>query len=442
MDVRPRPGGPRGRARAGGRGAAPGAARAPAADADRRRAAVLRGPLRAADRRADGLLGEHRQHPHRARPGPSPRRRWPTARRWPRSGRSGGDGGDRAPRPAARSGSSAPRRRSGTATSSSGPSRPACGRAAGGGGPLAAVAAALGAVLVAVPLSRAGPRSPARPAPTTGVSTEIYSDSDPRRPQRRTRPWSTAVRRLPWTARAGDRPGVRRAAGGRPAHVVFVGDYAGTRWALVAAADSTEPPPPDGTGTGLPDLDRLESLMVAWFAGPSGGAPEDMTLQTVPRFVDARRADRPVVSSATGSSPSWPRRATRSTCRPGGPSKPTATSSVRPSSRLTDDDGIAVLDGGHIEASTDRVLRYRVLRDGAEVTGQFDAASRLSTSSSADVDLARLRPAPPPAPGDAAVPRGDRRPPTPAWAGGPAVADWTVLWAGDLPRIRRRKRRG
>ncbi len=51
------------------RGAAAGAAGTSPADADGRRAAVLRRPLGAGDGRPHGLHGEHGQHPHRPRPG-------------------------------------------------------------------------------------------------------------------------------------------------------------------------------------------------------------------------------------------------------------------------------------------------------------------------------------------------------------------------------------
>ena len=60
---------------------------------------------------------------------------WPTARRWPRSGRSGGDGGDLNSATGCTVWLSVLRLRSRTAMSSSGPSRPVWRTNCGGGGP-------------------------------------------------------------------------------------------------------------------------------------------------------------------------------------------------------------------------------------------------------------------------------------------------------------------
>src|SRR3712207_1799881 len=67
-----RPGGSTARGRR--RAAAGRAARAAGADADGGGAALLRGPLRAADRLADGVLAQRGQHPDRPGPGPAARR--------------------------------------------------------------------------------------------------------------------------------------------------------------------------------------------------------------------------------------------------------------------------------------------------------------------------------------------------------------------------------
>jgi hypothetical protein len=93
-------------------------------------------------------------------------------------------------------------------------------------------------------------------------------------------------------------------------------------------------------------------------------------------------------------------------------------------------DGVAAVDAGQVDASIDRALRYRVMRGGAEFSGLPNTEPRPDFVPP-PVELARLRPAPPPAPGDAAV--------APAidtlishlgvWA---HILDLTVLWAGDL----------
>ncbi len=102
---------------------------------------------------------------------------------------------------------------------------------------------------------------------------------------------------------------------------------------------------------------------------------------------------------------------------------------------VPDDQGIAVLDSDQMHASAaDPLPPHRVLRDGTEIIGgRFYVLSDPSFVAP-EVDLARLRPTPPPAPGDAAVPWAidDLAARLGAW---PGVADWTVLWAGDLPRL-------
>jgi hypothetical protein len=291
---------------------------------------------------------------------------------------------------------------------------------------LAAVAA-VAAVLVAVPLSRSdedtGPAAPApRPAP------EIYTI-----PTRGNLAFDDslvdAVRRLPWTARPGDPQVEQPPVNTR--NVVFVGDFAGTRWALVAAADSTEPPPRDVNGDGLPDLDRLESLMVAWFAGPAADGADGMTLQTVPLIVGA---DQPTGLSDLGS------RFVAVVAAPGDDIELSPMRWIEPDGQITREaffdlnaqEGVAVIDGGHMQASIDQVMRYRVLRDGVEVvTDEFDALGDPDFVVS-PFDVTRLRPAAPPAPGDAAVDAVVDH----LYAhlgGGPGIADFTVMWAGDVP---------
>jgi hypothetical protein len=293
---------------------------------------------------------------------------------------------------------------------------------------VAAVAAALCAVLVAVPLSRSDEDS--RPAaPTPASAPEIYS-LPTRGNVASDQPFVDAVRRLPWTARPGDPQVDQPPLNNR--NVVFVGDHAGTRWALVVAASPSEPPPPDEDGDGIPDLDRLEVLMAAWFAGPSGGAPEDMTLQTVPLMV---RTDEPTGLAALGD------RFLAVVAAPGDQIDVSPRRTVEADGEVTrapfepvpDDQGIAVLDTDQMQASPDQLQPYRVLRNGTEFIGRFDMLADPDFVVP-EVDLAHLRPAPPPAPGDAAVPWAidDLAARLGAW---PGVADWTVLWAGDLPRI-------
>jgi hypothetical protein len=62
--------------------------------------------------------------------------------------------------------------------------------------------------------------------------------------------------------------------------VLFAGDVPGGRWALVSRPQTVPPP--------LVDDDELEqelgtgAVVLAWFAGPPGAAPEEMRLQRAP----------------------------------------------------------------------------------------------------------------------------------------------------------------
>ena len=294
---------------------------------------------------------------------------------------------------------------------------------------VAAVVAVLVAVLVGVPALRSKPERDVQPAgPSTGVYSthtrgDLAGDSE----------FVDAVLRLPWTGPAGARE-IQPQLDSR--HVVFAGLAGGAKWALVAGAPPGVPTPPDEDADGLPDLDRLDSFAIAWFSGPSGAGAEEMTVYGEPRIVDA---DEPTaVLSPTrpfgGSSGS----ALVVVAAPGDQIEISALGFIGPDGDITREfsresmaDGVHVSVGGQVDASVDRALRYRVVRGGTEFSGlpQTEPAPDFVPPR---VDLARLRPAPPPAPGDAAV--------TSAidtlishlgvWA---HVMNFTVLWAGDVP---------
>jgi hypothetical protein len=94
-------------------------------------------------------------------------------------------------------------------------------------------------------------------------------------------------------------------------------------------------------------------------------------------------------------------------------------------------DGVVASDAGQVDASVDLALRWRVVRGGTEFSALLETEPRADFVPPA-VDLARLRPAPPPAPGDAAVASAIDTliSHLGVWA---HVLDLAVLWAGDLP---------
>ena len=91
-------------------------------------------------------------------------------------------------------------------------------------------------------------------------------------------------------------------------------------------------------------------------------------------------------------------------------------------------DGIAVLQDAPV-ASQDRAVRYRVTRGNAQFTGTPDSYPH---SFPQHIELVRVHPAPPPAPGDRAAIAAidDLFGRTGISAG--SVRSFTVLWAGDL----------
>jgi len=296
-------------------------------------------------------------------------------------------------------------------------------------GLLVAAAAAVVAVLVAVPAVRSElgrDTDPATPATPTGVYTTptrgmLAGDTG----------FVEGLRRRPWTTRGsrGDVP--------QPPldtrHVVYVTRFEGAKWALVAGA----PPGVVGDTSAAPaDLDELGSVEIAWFTGPEDAVAEEMRVYGEPRIVDS---DEPVALL----SPTVPHdaRATSFVVVVGAPGDQVEVSFMRfigPDGEITRQyeplqtlDGIASVSATQVDASIDRALRYRVLRNGAEFTGLPDTEPARDFVPPA-IDFTRVRPAPPPAPGDAAV--GVAVDELLSTLGGWAsFVDFTMVWAGDLP---------
>ena len=214
------------------------------------------------------------------------------------------------------------------------------------------------------------------------------------------------MRRLPWTT------GAARADVPEPPldtrHVVYAGESSRARWVLVAGADPAAAPAGRRRRRTRAIWTQLDSVAIAWFTGPRDAAAEEMTLYGEPRIVDA---DEPTAVLSP----------TRPTARRGAPSSVAAPGDQIEGSglRWIEPDGDALRDfermdlvdgvdvgegyGRSTHPSTWRPL-YRVVRGGTEFL-VVPATEPAPDFVPPDVDLARLRPAPPPAPGDAAVTR-------------------------------------
>jgi len=297
---------------------------------------------------------------------------------------------------------------------------------------LGALAAVLAVIFVAVPLvvSRTGQDpDPASPAPSTAVYTTPTRGSLAQDVL-----FLEGVRRLPWTTGPAGADVPEPPLDTR--HVVFAGESSRARWVLVAGADPRAPLPPDDDGDGRRDLDEVEAVAIAWFTGPLDAAPEEMTVYGEPRVVDA---DKPTaVLSPTKPYPGPTGSFAVVVAAPGDQIEASGLGEIDSDGNITrifepnlDVDGVHVSEGGQVDASIDRALRYRVVR------GDTEFLVRPETEPAPDfvpprIDLARLRPAPPPAPGDAAVTSAIDELISQLGLFAESI-DFTVLWAGDLP---------
>jgi hypothetical protein len=292
---------------------------------------------------------------------------------------------------------------------------------------LAAVAAVLAAVIV-VPLVVSGTAQESAPAAPAPSSAAVYT-TPTRGGLSHDGAFVDGLRRLPWTTGPGGAGVPEPPLDTR--HVVWAGIVSGGRSALVAGADPDQPLPPDEDGDGRPDLDQLDSVAIAWFRGPTDATAEQMTLHSVPRIV---AADEPtaLTNSATGVAvivgAPGDRIETSGLVRVGSDGTPSREYGARFAP-----EGIAITDPWDVEASIDRSVRYRVTRGSTVFEGEPDAYPN-PDHVPPEVELAQLRPAPPPAPGyaDVAAAIDDLLSRTGVAA---ESLSFTVLWAGDLPSV-------
>jgi len=207
-----------------------------------------------------------------------------------------------------------------------------------------------------------------------------------------------AVRQLPWAGgdlAGSDVPDAPVAS----RRVVFAGDVPGGRWALVVGEDDARPVVDDPELQ--TDLGALSDVAVAWFAGPPGAAPGQLELLGVPRGVDPQY---PVAlsDSTTGALVvvTAPGDQVEVSLRPEIAADGTVTRSWQP---VDAPDGLAVVAVPPSGTSYTESLRYRVVRDGEEVTTTGPDGRGGLDRTPPQVAPDRLRPAPAPAAGDVVV---------------------------------------
>ncbi|WP_369137929.1 hypothetical protein [Modestobacter versicolor] len=214
------------------------------------------------------------------------------------------------------------------------------------------------------------------------------------------------VRRLPWADAGTDvPPGSRR--------VVFAGDVAGGRWALVA-----------GTASGTDDT------ALAWFSGPPGAPAEQLRPAGVPVVVDPAR---PVARADNGTGAlvvvAAPGDAVELSSRPDVAADGTSSRAWQP---VDAPDGVVVTTLPPGAAPYATAVRYRVVRDGVEVATAVPDGHSSTAAAPAPAAVEWVRPQPPPAAGDAAV-AGAVAEVLGATGLTPAEVTVAALWAGDVP---------
>jgi hypothetical protein len=280
-----------------------------------------------------------------------------------------------------------------------------------------AVAAAVAALLLAVPAARSWIEPDPGPAAPESSSYDVYGP-----PTRGSLADDTgvvdAVGRLPW---AFDGTAENPAPPVEDRHVVWVSDVSGRRWALVAGPDPTAVQGRPGRTGG--------TVAVAWFEGRADDGIAGMRLRSVRYGVD------PALPSAFHDPES---RAVVVVADPTDDIQISRRPQIHAGGDVTRlyeaapaREGVAVVDSD-TSAPVDLALRYRVARAGFWVTGRPDSDGVLDAGP-ADIPLERLRPPPPASPGDgaAAVEIGDVLARTGLSVDQVTV---TVVWAGDVPR--------
>ena len=245
------------------------------------------------------------------------------------------------------------------------------------------------------------------------------------------------VRRLPWaSAQTGtDQGGVPGFPGfPDPAvdtrRVVYAGEVAGTRFALVVGENDALPEAPYDTPERQTDLGALSHVAAAWFTGPAGAPAAGMTMASVPRGVDTGQpmafADSDTGALAVVSAPGDD---IELSTRPEVSADASVLRTWRP---VPAQDGVAAVDLADYGATVVPAVRYRVQRAGVDVTTMSAESSGTGQTAAPTVPLTPVRPGPTPAPGDAMVGTVAEQFLTQVGLQADEVRG-AVLWAGDVP---------
>ena len=295
---------------------------------------------------------------------------------------------------------------------------------------IGALVAVVAAVVIAVPAVTGG--SADRPVTASGTAVDAGATVDvlagpPRGSLAGDTAFVEGVRRLDWSPE-GSSWGAEPDAPLGTRRVVFAGEVAGVRVALVAGENTVRPTGAAADPDRQTDLGALGDTAVAWFLGPAGATPEQMVLQSVPYGVQPDGGpvalfDRPsgalVVVGAPGDSLSLSLR----------PDVRADGSAAREYLPLDAPDGTATVDLS-ASATSASALRYVVSRGGETWTRTPDGSS--AGDARPDPPVTWLHPAPPASPADVMA------------ASGPALVlsqlglpesdvAFTVVWAGDVP---------
>ncbi|NEK58330.1 hypothetical protein GCU56_10650 [Geodermatophilus sabuli] len=298
---------------------------------------------------------------------------------------------------------------------------------------LGAVAALVAAVVVAVPAGLGGPAvepAPAAPAAGPDTSGDLPAAAVYTAPTRGSLAGDAAfvegVLRLPWTRETLVGAGLPNPPQALR-HVVFAGDVAGGRWALVAGPDTTVPQDTDPARQ--TDLGALGDVAVAWFVGPPGATPAQLELSSVPYGVDPRSPSA-LADTTTGAVVvvAAPGDTVQVSLRPEVAADGTVSRTWMP---VDAPDGVAVLDVGRRDAAHDQALLYRVDRDGEQWVSGADGHVDPSHEAPRP-DVRWLRAPAPASPADVML--GSSIESVLASSGLPVdEVDFTVLWNGDVP---------
>jgi hypothetical protein len=297
---------------------------------------------------------------------------------------------------------------------------------------IAALVAAVAAVVIAVPSVTGGPSDQPVAASAPGTDAAVPVDvlaGPPRGSLAGDAAFVEGVRQLDWSPE-GTNWGNVPDAPLDTRRVVFAGEVAGLRIALVAGENTTRPTGAAAAPERQTDLGALSEVAVAWFLGPAGAAPDQMRLNSVPRGEDPT-APAAMSEASTGALVvvAAPGDAVEVSERP----EIAGDGSVSRAWQQVDaPDGVAEVALTPAAGPFLGALRYRVWRDGAEV-GTFVPDGHTDDGlGPPEVPVEWLRPAPAPSPGDVMV-DGTVQRVLSSLGVAPPSARVTVVWAGDVP---------